>query len=129
MLCENACKIRVTESLKQEEQMCYRHKFCIAQVTNTTTTDFFDTSVNITFSNGMSNANGSLSTVNDEIPELQETFIIEIVSAIGAAIGSPSTMVVVIEASDDPYGSVEFIQVCTYNSLHSGKFHLTCRYQ
>ena len=71
----------------------------------------------------MSNANGSLSTVNDAIPELQETFTIEIVSAIGATIGSPSTMVIVIKASDDPYGSVQFIQVCMYNSLHYGNFH------
>jgi len=51
--------------------------------------------------------------VNDDIPEGNETFIVEIVSAIGAVVGSPNTTELVIEANDDPNGRVQFNQVCT----------------
>jgi len=81
------------------------------QVTDTTTGDFFAGSNSVFFFDGMSDASASLSIINDDIAEGNETFIVEIVSVTGAAIGSPNTTELVILANDEPYGRVQFNQV------------------
>ena len=76
----------------------------------------------------MSDASGSLSIVNDNIPEGNETFIIEIFSTVGIAVGSPNTTEIVIQASDEPNGRVQFNQVCTVHVLVLTQFICTCRH-
>lgn len=63
------------------------------------------------FNDGMTTASGTLFVQGDETPEGNETFIVEIFSVFGAAIGSPDTLELIILANDEPYGFVEFSQV------------------
>ena len=87
------------------------------QVTNTTTGDFFAGSASVFFNDGMSDASGTLLIMNDDISEGNETFIVEIVSAIGAVVGSPNTIELIILANDEPNGHVQFNQVCIASGL------------
>jgi len=59
----------------------------------------------------MTTASGTLFVLNDDTPEGNETYIVEISNVFGGGIGSPNTLELTILANDEPYGFVEFSQV------------------
>ena len=61
----------------------------------------------------MTAASATLILRNDEIPEGNETFIVQITGTrLGAEIGSQNTMELVVRANDEPHGQFRFDQVC-----------------
>ena len=91
----------------------------LLQVTNASASDdFLGLSNSVTFSDGQTESTGVLIIRNDAIPELNETFLIQIIDArFGAEIGSVSSMLLTVRASDDPNGKLQFDPVRTlYNT-------------
>lgn len=80
------------------------------QVTNASASnDFLGLTNSATFSDGETESTGFLIIRNDAVPELNETFLIQIIDArSGAEIGSVSTMLLTVIASDDPHGKLQF---------------------
>lgn len=83
------------------------------QVTNSTATeDFFISTAVVFFEDGEISTNAVLALHNDEIPEGNETFILEItLTRFGAEIGPQNTMRLVVTANDEPHGQLGFSQV------------------
>ena len=83
------------------------------QVTNSSAVeDFLSVSNTAIFSDGQSTATGTLVLVNDVIPEGNETFIVEIVDTrFGAEPGSQTTLLLTVQASDEPHGRISFDEV------------------
>ena len=73
--------------------------------------DFFSNEVVAFFSDGSSTAMAVLVVVNDVIPENNETFIWRLVDTGQAELGSSPTIEVIILASDQPHGLLQFTMV------------------
>lgn len=97
----------------------------LLQVTNASASDdFLGLSNSVTFSDGQTESTGFLIIRNDAVPELNETFLIEIIDArFGAEIGNVSSMLLTVRASDDPYGKLQFDPVRT---LYNTRTRLLC---
>ena len=83
------------------------------KVINSTATDeFLSVSNTALFSDGVSSTIGTLVLINDALPEGNETFVVEIVDArFGAELGSLTTLLLTVEASDEPNGRISFDEV------------------
>ena len=57
---------------------------------------------------GDTTVNAELDIVNDTIPELDESFVLDIVNVRNAAMGTNAKAIVTVAENDDPYGVVEF---------------------
>ncbi len=91
---------------------------CFSQkVINSSATDeFLSVSNTAVFVEGAVSTVGTLILINDAIPEGNETFVVEIIDArFGAELGSLTTLLLTVEASDEPYGRISFDDVskCT----------------
>ena len=82
-------------------------------MTNTSASDdFFNPSAVVTIPDGVTTVNTVLVLINDNIPEGNETFLVEITGTrLGAEIGAQNTMELVVMANDEPHGQLEFEQV------------------
>jgi len=81
--------------------------------------DFFTDEVVAFFADGSSTATAVLTVVNDLIPENNETFVWRIVNSGLAQIGTRPSIEVVIRASDQPQGVLQFAMVTdTSLTLH-----------
>ena len=84
-----------------------------SQVENTSAPfDFLSTTNNVLFPDGSASAQGSMIVINDAIPEGNETFLLRITGTLfGAGIGPMDTMLLTIQASDEPFGKLQFSEV------------------
>ena len=74
--------------------------------------DFLATTSVVSFNDGVATSDATLVIVNDNLPEGNETFTVTITDARnGAEIGIRNTMTLVILASDEPFGSMQFDSV------------------
>ena len=74
--------------------------------------DFLSVSNSVLFPGGSASEVGSMIVVNDAIPEGNETFLLQIiVTQFGAGIGAMDTMLLTIQASDEPFGKFQFSEV------------------
>ena len=86
------------------------------QISNGTNSDFFGTNLVATFPDGTTSISAIITIRNDAVPEGNETFILQITGTrFGAEVGSQSTMALVIRASDEPHGAVQFDPVSENN--------------
>lgn len=88
-------------------------KFLLSQVQNSSASmDFFSATNNVLIAEGLTTAQGSMIVINDAIPEGNETFLLRIIEArFGAGIGPMDTMLLTVQASDEPFGKFQFTQV------------------
>ena len=81
-------------------------------INSSATDDFLSVSNTAVFNDGDVSTTGTLVLINDAIPEANETFLVEIVDArYGAELGSQTTLLLTVEASDEPYGRISFDEV------------------
>ena len=74
--------------------------------------DFLSLTNSAFFSDGETESTGTLIVFNDEIPEGNETFLLQIIDTrFGAEPGSQTTLLLTIQASDEPYGRFQFDEV------------------
>ncbi len=101
------------------------------QVTNSTASDdFLSPNVVVIFDDGATTSNAVFSLLNDNLPEGNETFLLEITFArLGAEIGAQNTMTLVITANDEPHGQLGFSQVGVCGTkILSGEWNLADRF-
>lgn len=75
------------------------------------------------FNDGVSSTTGTLILINDAIPEGNETFLVMIVDArFGAELGTQTSLLLTVQASDEPYGRISFDEVrkTLLKSKHGG---------
>ena len=74
--------------------------------------DFLSVTNNVLFPDGSASEQGSMIVINDAIPEGNETFLLRITETrFGADIGAMDTMLLTIQASDEPFGKFQFNEV------------------
>lgn len=79
---------------------------------DTSVTDFFSRRVNLTFAPEESQLRFSVRVVNDEIPEIDESFTIQLSSPVGGArIGTNRAVTTTILTNDDAHGLIGFADV------------------
>ncbi len=70
------------------------------------------------FDDGVTSSSVTAFIVDDALPEGNETFTVVIDDARnGAEVGLRNTMILVIQASDEPFGAVQFQAVSSQNYL------------
>lgn len=72
---------------------------------------------NITFGVGQTSANITIKVAQDEIPELDESFIVTLVNVSHGRLGAQTSATLTILASDDPYGIFVFANVMRHVRL------------
>ena len=81
----------------------------ILQLPANSSADFETTSIASSFQDGQTESSCNVFVTDDDIPEGNETFPVSItIRSGGAEVGSPSTTLVTILPSDDPYGAIGF---------------------
>ncbi len=73
--------------------------------------DFFGNEAVAFFGDGSSQATVVVTVTNDNIPEGEESFTWRIANTGLAQLGNRSTTLVIIEASDQPHGELQFTMV------------------
>lgn len=63
---------------------------------------------NITFGVGQTSGNVTVNVTQDEIPELDESFIVSLVNVSHGRLGAQTSATLTVLASDDPYGIYVF---------------------
>lgn len=71
--------------------------------------------------------NVELHVVNDDIPELDESFVLDLISVRNAAIGTNTKATLTVAKNDDPHGVVEFVSDKGEARERDGKALLTLR--
>lgn len=90
--------------------------------------DFFANEAVAFFSDGSSQAVAVVTVVNDNIPEGNETFVWRIVNTGVAQLGRRNSTEVIISASDQPHGELQFAMVthACYMYIHLCHMCGTC---
>ncbi len=84
------------------------------QIQNANDGDFLATTYVASFDAGVTQATVTVFIVDDALPEGNETFTVVIDDARnGAEVGLRNTMTLVIQASDEPFGALQFDTVNT----------------
>jgi len=74
--------------------------------------DFLTNSAVVSFADGVSSSTATIVARDDNLPEGNETFSLMIVNARnGAIVGLRDTMTLIIQASDEPFGTIQFAPV------------------
>ena len=74
--------------------------------------DVFGASQNIQFQAGVTSRQCEFTIADDEIPEANETFAIELIVTGSGIVVSPSVAYLTILANDDAFGIIGFNEVC-----------------
>ena len=91
----------------------YIHILLLQIVNSTGTDDFVSLSVPGQFLNGETSSTCTFTVVNDNTPEGNETFLVQIgIQSGSATIGTNNTAYLTIASNDDPYGIIQFQNVC-----------------
>lgn len=72
---------------------------------------------NITFNVGQTSGNITINVAQDEIPELDETFTVSLVNVSHGRLGTQTSAVLTLLASDDPYGVFVFTKATRHVRL------------
>ena len=89
--------------------------------------DFLSTTLVVTFADGSGQVSATAVIRNDNIPEGNETFTLTITAVSGGAqIGSLSSMELIIRASDEPHGLLQFDTVRIISSFSSLTINKMC---
>lgn len=85
-------------------------KFSVRNGTAFLGEDFTISSGTVQFSNGQNSSSINIPIIDDDVPEQRDTFTVTLDSVTGGAkLGSPTTVAVTIETSDDPGGLFGFV--------------------
>lgn len=81
--------------------------------------DFFSQVAVGLFLDGVNQTNVTVTVINDNFPEVNETFTWSIISAPGAQVGARNTLEMIISASDQPHGLFQFDNVSLQLYIHN----------
>lgn len=85
----------------------------LPQVTNSSASgQFLSVSNSANFQDSQTESNGFLILVNDAAPEVNQTYVVDIIDArFGAEVGPVDRLYLTIRDSDDPFGRIQFATV------------------
>uniref|UniRef100_A0A1X7VF86 Staphylococcus aureus surface protein A n=3 Tax=Amphimedon queenslandica TaxID=400682 RepID=A0A1X7VF86_AMPQE len=78
-------------------------------INSSASAQFLSLSNSVNFNGGQTEANGFLVLINDAVPEVNQTYIVDIIDArFGAEVGPTDRLYLTVRASDDPFGRIQF---------------------
>lgn len=85
-------------------------------INSSASAQFLSLSNSVNFAEGETESNGFLVLINDAVPEVNQTYIVDIIDArFGAEVGPNDRLYLTVRASDDPFGRIQFESVSTIN--------------